>query len=293
MFFRWLMQLKYHYLKDYTNCSIPYTDILLTQLGTAYCEPSTLVEEHDHNNFWELSIITSGKGTIYTNGVGTEVREGDIYISLNLERHKIISDNDFPLKYDFFAFTITNDEFKKELLSIENVLRNPNNRIIRNDTIKMLFQSALAETSLDRYGAEKYIDMLFSQIIIQLIRTLKKQNVGYSSLPSKNEELCYQIMHYINTHLSSISSLETLSEIFNYDYKYLSNIFTKTTKQTLSNYVRVKRLERACTLLKEGKYSLTQISEKLHYSSLYSFSKAFKKQYGISPKNYIHDTQDK
>jgi AraC-like DNA-binding protein len=169
-------------------------------------------------------------------------------------------------------------------------LKSPNNRIIKNDTIKTLFQTALAEMSVDRYCSKEYLEMLFSLILIQLIRTLKQQNIDYSTLPSKNEELCYQIMHYIDTNIFSFTSFESLSEIFNYDYKYLTYIFTKTTKQTLSNYVRLKRLEKACELLKSSKYSLTEISEKLHYSSLYAFSKAFKKHYGLSPKNYLQNS---
>lgn len=282
------MQLKYHYIKNYycDNDYPAYGDIALVQIGTAYCEPSTVVEEHMHGLYWELSIITAGKGTIYTNGVGTEVKENDIYVSLDHEKHKIVSDENSPLKYDFFAFIVINETFKNEILSFSHILKSPSNRIIKNDTIKTLFQTALAETSMERYCSKKYLEMLFSQILIQLIRTLKQQDIDYSTLPSKNEELCYQIMHYIDTNIFSFTTLESLSEVFNYDYKYLTYIFTKTTKQTLSNYVRLKRLEKACALLKEGKHTSTEISETLHYSSLYAFSKAFKKQYGISPKNY-------
>lgn len=37
-------------------------------------------------------------------------------------------------------------------------------------------------------------------------------------------------------------------------------------------------------LLNEGKLNITKIAELLNYSSIYSFSKAFKEKYGVSPK---------
>jgi AraC-like DNA-binding protein len=252
----------------------------------AYCEPSTIVPDHTHGDYFELSLISSGEGVIYTNDVPAEVRKGDIYISLDHETHKIQSNENSPLKYDFFAFRIVNDSLKQDFLAFYQVLQNPANRIIQNDTLKLLVQMALSETSFNRYAAQKYLSMLFSQILIQLIRSLKKQNVDCSSLPTKNEEICYQIIHYIDTHITDIKTLDALSKIFNYEYRYLSNIFTKTTNQTLSSYYHSKRLEFACKLIKEGNMSLTEIAEQLQYSSLFAFSKAFKNQYGISPIAY-------
>lgn len=279
--------LKYHYIRDYEH-PLPYGDLALRQIGTAYCGPSTVVDAHTHSDYFELSLVTSGKGTVYTNGVAMPVCENDIYISFPYEEHRIDSDGDFPLKYDFFAFRIENETFKTELYSFPNVRVNLTNRVIRNNAINKLVQAVLSELTSERSYSHVYLETLFTQILIQLIRSLKKQSDNASIRPSKNEELCYQIMYYVNTHIP-LNALEELSDIFNYDYKYLSNIFTKTTKQTLSSYYRQQRLNAACKLLREGNLSLTQISDRLHYSSLFAFSKAFKKRYGVSPKNYAPD----
>ena len=93
-------------------------------------------------------------------------------------------------------------------------------------------------------------------------------------------------MGYINTHIYSITSLQEISKELRYDYTYLSKLFTRTTSQTISDYYHFQRLETACMLIRENKLNFTQISEKLNYSSLYAFSKAFKKQYAVSPMAY-------
>ena len=84
----------------------------------------------------------------------------------------------------------------------------------------------------------------------------------------------------------SITSLKEISRELRYDYTYLSKLFKKTTTQTISDYYHFQRLETACVLIKENKLNFTQISDKLNYSSVYSFSKAFKKQYAVSPMTY-------
>lgn len=284
-------KLKYHYIQDYPTPA-PYGDIALRQIGIAYCGPSSIVDTHPHDNYFELSIVTSGQGTIYTNGVPTAVVEGDIYVSFPYEEHRIDASKDAPLKYDFFAFVVENETFKQALYAFPNVQNNPDNRIIHNNTIKNLIKSILSELPTNYAYSKAYLETLFTQILIQLIRSLKNQNTNYSVYPSKSEELCYQIMHYIDTHIP-MDSLNDLANIFNYDYNYLSNIFTKTTKQTLSSYYRLKRLDISRELIKEGNLSLTEISNRLHYSSLFAFSKSFKKQYGISPNKYKQKTTNK
>ena len=277
-------KLNYHYIQDYST-PVRYGDISLRQIGIAYCGPSTIINAHTHNDYFELSIITSGNATIFTNGVPSTVAEDDIYVSFPHEEHRIDASKDSPLKYDFFAFIVENENFKQALYSLPNVQNNLNNRIIHNNAIKNLIKSVLSELSSNYAYTQSYLETLFTQILIQLIRSLTNQNITTCVYPSKNEELCYQIMHYIDTHIP-LNSLNDLSNLFNYDYNYLSSVFTKTTKQTLSSYYRMKRLDVARELIKEGNMTLTEISNHLHYSSLFAFSKSFKKQYGISPNKY-------
>lgn len=278
-------ELKYHYLLDYTT-PIPYGNISLRQIGIAYCSPNTIVNAHPHNNYFELSIPISGKGTIYTNGVPSLVGENDIYVSFPYDTHQIDADKNSPLKYYFFAFVVENEDFKADLCALEHIQNDPQNRIIKNKTIKDLIQTVLSELSLKHEYTQLYLETLFTQILIELILSLKNKKTNSFVQPSKNEELCYQIMHYIDTHIP-LQSLEELTTVFHFDYEYLSHIFKETTKQSLSAYYRSKRLEVARNLIIEGTMTLTEISEKLLYSSLFSFSKSFKQHYGISPSAYI------
>ena len=97
----------------------------------------------------------------------------------------------------------------------------------------------------------------------------------------------------MDTHVYSITTLGELGAVFNYNYSYLSTTFHTTTKRTLNDYYRSRKLEVARLLLLEGKLNGSQIAEKLNFSSLYSFSKSFKSKFGMSPQAYKKSRRDR
>lgn len=279
------MNYRYLFIKNYLSQPVKYGNVFLHQIGTAYLEANTVVPSHNHLNFFELTIVTKGKGVITTNGIDSPVQANDIYLSFPSENHKIRSDKDDPIQYDFLAFSTDDERMSAELNKIAIINQRPEKRIIHNEVLKFLMPVIISECSQINPYQTEYLKALFVQILVLTIRMFNEQNTK-SVRPTQNEEFCYQIMAYINAHIYTLNSLQELSAHFNYDYSYISNIFTKTTKQTLSDYFRFKRLERGRILIHENNLSLAKIAELLNYSSIYSFSKSFKQQYGMSPRNY-------
>ena len=276
--------LNYHYIQNY-NPPLAYGDVSLMQIGTAYCQANTNIAIHSHIDFFELTVVTSGKGRITTNNVSVPVEQGDIYVSFPYDRHSLDSGEESTMNYNFLAFFVHKPELLRDMEKLAALYKNPSERIIRNETISSLLTAAISETKKERAYQQEYLEALFSQIVIQIIRAFNKQ-YSVASAPSKREELCYQVMDYINSNIYSIRSLSELSEHFSYDYTYISKIFTQTTTQSISEYYRFQRLEVARDLIRQDELKLTEIAEKLNYSSIYSFSKAFKQQYLVSPRAY-------
>jgi AraC-like DNA-binding protein len=77
-----------------------------------------------------------------------------------------------------------------------------------------------------------------------------------------------------------------ISEKLNYDYTYLSNLFSEVKGITIQQFIIVHKIERAKELLFYGELNLTEISYKLHYSSVAHLSNQFKKVTGLSPSAY-------
>jgi AraC-like DNA-binding protein len=72
----------------------------------------------------------------------------------------------------------------------------------------------------------------------------------------------------------------------NYDYNYLSTLFSELKGITIQQFIIVNKIERAKELLLYGELNLTQISYKLHYSSVGHLSNQFKKVTGLSPSAF-------
>ncbi len=275
-------EMRYHFDNQYVADPLPFGSIHLVQIGRRYCAPADIIAAHPHRNWFELTLVTGGEGSVITNGVAKRVTAGDIYLSFPSDIHEIRADLGKKLEYDFFSFCCYEPELERELTVIAKSHSSANDRIFQNDRIAGLVQSAIMEFSKsEQPHRELLLADIFHLITLYLIRSFKDIQQPAAHV-SEAEILCFQLMSYIDTHIYSMESLTDLASKFNYHYGYLSGLFKKTTGKTLSEYYRHCKMERARVLLLE-KIKIGEIAERLHYS-LYAFSKAFKATYGISPK---------
>ena len=267
--------------------------IKLYQIGRLFCSPDTIIGTHLHGDCFELTIVTDGEGTVVTNDQRLSVVKGDIYFSFPGDFHDVVTSKTNPLKYDFFAFNTDDPRLKSDLNDVMCTL-NLNTRIFRDDRIGNLVSQALAELSAEEEYSEEVLACIFLQTVYYIVRWLKLHVSRTRTDDVSNDELlCYRIMNYVDTHVYSITTLGELGAVFNYNYSYLSTTVHTTTKRTLNDYYRSRKLEVARLLLLEGKLNGSRIAEKLNFSSLYSFSKSFKSKFGMSPQAYKKSRRDR
>jgi len=106
-----------------------------------------------------------------------------------------------------------------------------------------------------------------------------------SILIEKIKNLVTDMIHY-SDELPKINYSDFISEKLNYDYTYLSNIFSEVKGMTIQQFIIIHKIERVKELLLYDELNLTEISYKLHYSSVSHLSKQFKKVTGLSPTYY-------
>jgi len=275
----------YHIDNQHISDPLRFGDIFLVQLGRLFCLGGAEYDEHVHLNWYELTVVTGGRGTVTTNGVEVPVSNGDIFLSFPTDVHKIASDKDEPLKYDFFSFSTDNTELAEALERIHAGFIAPESRVFSDGRINSLVSGAITELTDETLPyRESLIHSTLLQIIIYVIRAFGTKR---AASPFKNTDsqdiLCYQIMSYIDTHIFTLSKLSDLGLAMNYNYSYMSALFKRTTGRTLSDYYRSTKLKTARLLIEEGKLKISEIAELLNYSSIYVFSRAYKKKYGISP----------
>ncbi len=106
-----------------------------------------------------------------------------------------------------------------------------------------------------------------------------------SILVEKIKNVITELIHYTDE-APVINYSDFISEKLGYDYTYLSNVFSEVKGITIQQYIIINKIERVKELLLYDELNLTEISYKLHYSSVAHLSNQFKKITGLSPSFY-------
>ncbi|MCX6236581.1 MAG: helix-turn-helix domain-containing protein [Bacteroidia bacterium] len=108
-----------------------------------------------------------------------------------------------------------------------------------------------------------------------------------SMLIEKIKNTIVNLVHY-SEEQPKVNLSDYLSERLNYDYTYLANLFSEKQGTTIEHFFLTHKIERVKEFLVYNEYSLTEISNKMHYSSVAHLSNQFKKMTGLTPSNYKH-----
>jgi len=104
-------------------------------------------------------------------------------------------------------------------------------------------------------------------------------------LIEKIKNVIIDLIHHTDE-IPDINYSDYLSEQLEYDYTYLANTFSEVKGITIQQFIIMHKIERVKELLLYDELNLTEISYKLHYSSVAHLSNQFKKITGLTPSFY-------
>lgn len=102
-----------------------------------------------------------------------------------------------------------------------------------------------------------------------------------------------QVLDYITANLDKPLVLNKVANYICVSQRQLIRIMRPALNESLFSYITRQRVERAVLYMQIEEMNLTQLAEKVGYDNPQSFSKAFKKHFGISPKTYINGMKTK
>jgi AraC family transcriptional regulator len=116
--------------------------------------------------------------------------------------------------------------------------------------------------------------------------------------PSSQEELfCHRqqrvardrvdaVLAILRRNIAQAPPLEQIAREVGCSPFYLSRTFSKETGQTIPQYLRQLRMEKAATLLRTGRFNVTEVALEVGYNSLSHFSQTFHQTFGCCPGLY-------
>ena len=259
-----------------------YPNIKVDTIYTVlYQEKDRFFDFHGEKHpFWELTYVDSGAMSCIVDQKEYELKQGDLIYFMPNQFHRQRNASKDALSFFTVSFDVNLDN--------ESLL---GNRIIRADTtMHKLLRDILTEYNMDMLFSNEMILSSLVQMIILSIRSVKN-NKAYSSIPTRvslnmKSELISRCVRLVDENIGYKLTADFLSKRLSVSPSYLSKLFRQEMGMGLSEYVKERRLELARYHIKQGNYTITQISDMLGYCSVCYMSTEFKKRYKLTPSEY-------
>lgn len=153
------------------------------------------------------------------------------------------------------------------------------------DDLDGLYKDYIGQADLyNRLLAAKTADEAFAFLTRLAIRI---RELNETKIVDSVERNLQNILHYINTHYTDPNlNLESLAAGVNFSISYISALFKKNLNTTFVKHLTNLRMERAQELLINPDLKIVDVASQLGYNDPYYFSFCFKRQTGVSPKEY-------
>lgn len=118
------------------------------------------------------------------------------------------------------------------------------------------------------------------------------QEIGLELMEDKKAILIERIKNLItemihhSDEVPKVNYSDYISEKLDYDYTYLSNIFSEVKGITIQQFIIIHKIERIKELIIYDELSISEIAWKMNYSSVAHLSNQFKKNTGLTPTHF-------
>ena len=225
--------------------------------------------------------ILSGSGVYTTGKVSVRLSAGDTFILFPGVELQYQADKDEPWEYCWAGFMgtdaasiIRNTGFSKETPYIlkgkipEKEIRSGLEEIYQNKG--NTYESSVAMTG-----------NLYSLLAVFMHYADKRE-------PEKDSHVMYveKAMSYIETNYSYPITVEDIAHYVGISRSHLFRSFQNYMSKSPKDYLSGYRIRQACRLLRETDLSVSTIAYSVGFENNLYFSKAFRKQKGMSPSEY-------
>lgn len=230
----------------------------------------------------ELVKMLDGAVHCFTDANKYLVEKGDIFISFPNQIHYYESFG--PEDYQIFYI---NPEIVPQFMSLfeTNV---PKSSHIKADKVSpklSMLLDGILETSDEIRRGEKYAEEMRSGYVLAFFSELLRSMELYG--PDTGElSALKNIVDYCSRNYTKEISLETLSKELHISKYYISHIFGSRLNVRFNDYINSLRISKACLLLTDSDMSITAISDRVGFSTIRTFNRAFLRQTGKSPSEY-------
>ncbi len=262
-----------------------------------------------HADSLEICLNLQGTATLRTEGKGRETRIGvrSVAFYAPAQAQKFVATRTPGEHHHFVTVELSRAYLARRLGEAAEAAEGPVMAFLREKSSASAFVIArpmtLALQTIARAVAEPPVNarsaagrMWYEAKVLELLSLLlfvpdapeaeAKKEMFCDRQKRLTRERVEQACAILQRDLENPPSLEMLATQVGCGTFHLSRMFSQQVGQTVPQYLRQLRLERAAQLLREGRHNVTEAATAVGYSSLSHFSKAFWETYGCCPGLY-------
>lgn len=251
--------------------------------GQENCLPNYFFKGNNVRNNYVIHYIQSGKGTFsVANHHAVNLKAGDIFLLPKDIPCFYQADGTEPWSYFWIGFSG---------IKIKGLL--DNSKLTKKYYLRQLQTSETYESLKQLFDSLHYRSSLASDVLIEsLIYTFFYHLITEypaelnSKAKNANEELRLAVNYLEKNSANSTCTISALCNDLDLSRSYLYSIFKKNLNLSPQAFLTQLRMEKAKEKLLNSNYAIQQIANITGYTDAFTFSKAFKRYTGLSPKYY-------
>ena len=260
-------------------------------------------EQHD---FWEIVYIDSGAMLVCAGTTEYCIHQGEMIVHKPLEFHNLRGNG--LTSANVVAFNFVCDSPALKLLENHIIRLDEKERKVLASIITEAYniydsKMNVPDVYLHRkrkdppFESEHMYKLYLEQLIILCIRRESDKNLTNKlitqSLEYADSELVRSAIEFMRENLSKTLSIQTIADALYVSRAQLIATFKKNINVGVIEYFIRLRNEEAKLLIRNGKFNITEIANKLGYSSIHYFCRIFKQTNGMSPSEYAKSIKAK
>lgn len=257
------------------------------------------VFEGERHDFWELVYVDKGKLEVVSDNDGYELQQGQMIFHQPDEFHNLYANGTVAPNVVIFTFVCHSPAmafFKKRITYATPRQRDLLAQIVKEG--RQAFSGPLGDpytTQMPRaeqqpFGCEQLIRLTLEALLIDIIRSdtpVQQRPKSSSSIKHRSDcDLVARVVHYMEDNLYGSISFSHICQFSAQSATNLKTIFKAVTGKGVMEYYRSLKIEQAKVMLREGQGNITQIADRLGYSSVQYFSRHFNQATGMTPREY-------
>lgn len=260
-----------------------------------YREPNPNSVEVHHHDFYEVYYLLKGEVEYWVDGRIIRMRAGDLMLINPMELHRPVVHPDSPV-YERIVLWI-NKEYLENLHSDQVILSRcfdtslPAHTHLLHPSIseRSTLTARMGELVREYYSRELGSGLCAQGIFLQLMVQMNRMAQQEQAQPEQTRQLSglvEKVLNYIGENLSEPLTLEKIAEQSFVSKYYLSHTFSREVGVSVYRYILLRRLLMARQLLAAGEPA-GQVCRSCGFADYTSFYRAFKSEYGISPRDFV------